>query len=419
MAQGDPPRPLDEEAAPTPSRRRFNAIEPPDRLRDIPSAILHQPEDTQNDIDMPPTTSKQRRRASSQGASLDQDVHLVEKITEHHDEGEALAGTAEGEESVLYLAYGSNLASKTFLGMRKIKPLSQIPVLVPELRLTFDLPGIPYVEPCFAGTDFRNPDAPEEQDSESSNDESSDLDGEFLSEKAPLMVETRELRACSRTRQWNKPLVGVVYEVTLADYAKIIATEGGGRGYRDIVIDCHPFSDGYKSTDPVPNHPNTPSFKAHTLLSPAADDARKQREALQNGHKPAALSPYPGASLFDLGPHMRPDPNYAQPSARYLNLLVTGAGEHDLPVSYQKYLSEVHTYRITTIRQKIGKVIFLLLWGPVVLSLLGLSKRCAGPDGRSPPWLVSLSNLVFAGLWNSYDLFFRRVFGDGERTLDS
>lgn len=402
------PRVADQDA--DPARRRFNAMEPLNRLRDLPPAVF--PQTANLDSDIPPTT-KQRRRASSLGASLDQDAHLSEKVAVHHEEGEALAGTSEGEESVLYLAYGSNLASKTFLGMRGIKPLSQLAVLVPELRLTFDLPGIPYAEPCFAGTQFRDPDSLEEAD-----DSASDMDGEYLSEKAPLVSKMREVRTCSRTRRWNKPLVGVVYEVTLADYAKIIATEGGGRGYQDIVVDCHAFSDDYKSTNPVPNHPDTPPFKAHTLLSPAAIDARLQREADQSGRALVTPASCSGPSLFDFSPHMRPDPNYAQPSARYLNLLVTGAGEHDLPVSYQNYLSEVHSYQITTFRQKCGKVLFLALWAPFILSLLGLSRMCAGPDGRSPPWLVFLSNLIMAAVWISYDYFFKRVFGDGERTLD-
>ena len=37
-------------------------------------------------------------------------------------------------------------------------------VFVPELRLTFDLPGIPYAEPCFAGTQYRDPSTPPAHD---------------------------------------------------------------------------------------------------------------------------------------------------------------------------------------------------------------------------------------------------------------
>ncbi|KAJ5676065.1 hypothetical protein N7462_008962 [Penicillium macrosclerotiorum] len=367
-----------------------------------------------------PTTTSDRRRASIIASSLDQDAHLSEKVAEQQESGADLTGTAAEEETVLYLAYGSNLASKTFCGMRGIKPLSQIPVLVPELRLTFDLPGIPYAEPCFAGTQFRDPSSADTEDTESEDDFSVVTDRDFMSEKVPLMTETRELRGFEDNRNsWHKPLVGVVYEVTLADYAKIIATEGGGGGYRDIVIDCYAFANGYKSTDPVPNHPTTAAFKAHTLLSPAADDARKKSETPQRNDTSVAHTSCHNSSLFgDISPHTRPDPNYAQPSARYLNLLVTGASEHDLPVSYQTYLSNIHSYQITTFRQKIGKFTFLVMWGPLMLSLLGLSRKCAGPDGRSPPWLITYSNMIMVAVWASYDYFFKPVFGDGERTLE-
>lgn len=396
-----PPQTNDEGAA-SPARHRFSAIEPLDRLQStVPAIFAHPPNP---DARVLPTTSADRRRASSIGVSLDQDEQLSEKISEQQEHGTSVSETAARGQSVLYLAYGSNMASGTFLGRRGIKPLSQIPVLVPELRLTFDLPGIPYAEPCFAATKVRQPLA------EHDDDETESTDGELLSEKAPLLEIEQSHSSDYHEHQWHKPLIGVVYEVTLADYAKIIATEGGGRGYLDVVVDCYPFAEDYKPTDPVPHHPQTNAFKAHTLLSPGADDTRKGSSI--------ATHIRPPRPIFDVGQHMRPDPEYAQPSARYLNLIVTGAGEHGLPVSYREYLSQIRTYKITTTRQKIGKVIFLVLWGPWVLLLLLLSRWCAGPDGRSPSWLTALANLLFVALWTSYDCLFKVPFGDGERTLE-
>lgn len=400
------------------SEALFSAMDPLTRLRGLLPTVF--PSSATADDHHLPTTSSKRRRASIVASSLDQDERLSEKVTEQQESGTAIADTAAKEETVLYLAYGSNLAEKTFRGMRKIKPLSQVRVLVPELRLTFDLRGVPYAEPCFAGTHYRDPDTENDLNDEVADDVSVISEGEFLSEKSPLMTETRDANESDYHKsRWHKPLIGVVYEVTLADYAKIIATEGGGRGYRDVVVDCHTFAEGYNSRDPVPNHPATPAFKAHTLLSPAADDARRRTHAMKSGQP---VLPQPSASktlCFGIkGPHMRPDPDYAQPSARYLNLLVTGAAEHDLPVSYQQYLSQIRTYHTTTIRQKIGKGIFLAVWGPIVLSMLALSKPFAGPDGRSPPWLATLVNCVFELMWNSYDFFFKKAFGDGERTLE-
>ncbi|CAG8890568.1 unnamed protein product [Penicillium egyptiacum] len=402
------------------SRFRFNATQPLDRLQGLLPAALAKPGKVELETNTIPRTNVARRRASSVAASLEQDETLPEKISEQQEHGIGVSETVARDKTVLYLAYGSNLASKTFRGVRGIRPLSQICVLVPELRLTFDLPGIPYAEPCFAGTQYRDIPAPADDQTALQDEETDVSDAEYLylSEKAALIGRTRQVEVVSGCdkRQWHKPLVGVVYEVTLADYAKIIATEGGGRGYRDCVIDCHPFHQSYDPTDPVPDYPTTPAFKARTLLSPAADDARFKSQS----HK--------GDALLASGPqlswwhtvclHFRPDPTYAQPSARYLGLIKTGAAEHDLPVSYREYLAQIKTYHITTTRQKIGKVIFLVLWAPLLILTIALSRIFAGPDGRMPLWLVVVTNIVFSSVWSSYDCFFAPVFGDGERTLD-
>ncbi|KAJ6093342.1 hypothetical protein N7486_008631 [Penicillium sp. IBT 16267x] len=417
----DPTTHANDEETASPSQRRFSAVEPLDRLQATLPAVP--PQAAKFDIRSIPTTPAERCRASNIDVSPDQDVGLSEKIAVLEDKGKGLPQTY-AEETVLYLAYGSNLAAKTFLGMRGIRPISKIRVLVPDLRLTFDLPGVPYAEPCFAGTQYRDPDLVSEPDSESdvniTDDEKLLTESEFISEKASLLARTREIPGTdSHERRWHKPLVGVVYEVTLQDYAKIIATEGGGRGYRDAVVDCYPFAEDYKSSNPVPDHPSTQGFKTHTLLSPAADDARKRVYAAKGIEPTPASGSCPTFSIFgDIQPHMRPDPEYAQPSARYLGLLITGSEEHDLPVSYREYLSNIHSYHVTTSRQKIGRVVFLAMWGPPLLLILKLSRVFAGPDGRSPLWLASAANLLLSGMWYSYDYVFKTVFGDGERTID-
>ncbi|KAF1971387.1 hypothetical protein BU23DRAFT_555920 [Bimuria novae-zelandiae CBS 107.79] len=253
--------------------------------------------------------------------------------------------------TVLYLAYGSNLCNEIFRGKRGIKPLSQINVVVPSLRLTFDLPGVPYLEPCFGNTAMRDP----VEDADYHKD------------------------------RWKKGLVGCVYEVTPSDYAHIIATEGGGAGYQDIPVDCYPLPDG----DTVPEKPTTQRFVARTLFAPAAEA------------------------------HARPDPSYAQPSARYLNLITTGAAELSLPREYQKYLNDIRTYTITTKRQQIGKTAFAAIWWPLLQMLFTLNAQFQDDRGRSPPWLAQLAKLLFVGMWGSYDAAFKQAFGDGERTEGS
>ncbi|KAJ5542872.1 hypothetical protein N7461_008875 [Penicillium sp. DV-2018c] len=415
---------IDEQA---PTRSWFSATQSLDRLRGyFPGFLAKPPNQDELDTTPIPETNVRRRRASFFTASLDQDETLQEKISSQQEHGIAVSETVAKEETVLYLAYGSNLASKTFRGVRGIKPISQICVFVPELRLTFDLPGIPYAEPCFAGTRYKEIDVDGSLSPESTphtDEDESDASGvDYLSEKAALIHRTREATADPQLendkRRWHKPLVGVVYEVTLADYAKIIATEGGGRGYRDGIIDCHPFPENYDPSAPVPDYPSTPAFKAHTLLSPAADEARL-RSLSRKGSALSLSSNAPKLSWWrTFCMHFRPDPEYAQPSARYLGLIKTGAAEHNLPESYRDYLAQIRTFRITTTRQKVGKVLFLVMWAPGILLTMALSRIFAGPDGRSPPLLVVMANVLFLGMWKSYDGFFVKVFGDGERTLD-
>ena len=285
-------------------------------------------------------------------------------------------GFQVNSQTVFYLAYGSNLCAETFQGKRSIRPISQVNVLVPELVLTFDLAALPYLEPCFANTRYRSQKSFKEDN-----------------EKASLLPPGLTGRDYHKTR-WRKGLVGVVYEVTREDFARIISSEGGGAGYHDILVDCYELPVG---EDIVPTYPNSQPFKAHTLLwpcvSPGSDAPRNVRRS-------------------------RPDPNYAQASRRYLKLLADGADEHHLPMEYRDYLRQLRPYMATTKGQKIGGVIFMMTWVPVTVCLFTLVKLLADKRGRSPTWLNFLLNVVFKASWASYDLVFKRVFGDGERTIE-
>lgn len=286
------------------------------------------------------------------------------------DTDKLIANVATGiekEKTVLYLAYGSNLCNETFRGVRGIQPLSQVNVLVPSLRLTFDLPGIPYSEPCFANTALRSPDA---KDNHSDEPHHTDY----------------------HKNRWHKGLVGVVYEVTLSDYAHIIATEGGGSSYHDILVDCYVLP----TSDTVPTTPSSKAFKAHTLFAPMLNEDGMTRSVDRNS---------------------RPDPSYAQPSARYLKLITDGAVECDLPAEYQDYLHDIRPYTITTRKQAMGKALFLAIWMPFIIFIFTLSRKLQDDKGRAPKWFAAMTAMVFKGMWVSYDGVFKGVFGDGERTI--
>ena len=275
---------------------------------------------------------------------------------------------APESKTLFYLAYGSNMCAKTFQGVRGIRPISQTNVVVPDLILTFDLPGLPYVEPCFANSKFRA-----EPTTGSNDDEKASLLDNAISE-----VDYYKNR-------WKKGLVGVVYEITFAEYARIMATEGGGASYQDIVIDCYTLAE---HSDIVPAQPTSKPFKSHTLC--ILRDGRRIR---------------------------RKDPSYAQASARYLKLITDGALEHSLPLEYRDYLHQIRSYTVTTTRQRIGRAISIGLWLPVIRTVFGLNSLLMDKKGRSPPWYRAFIRGVFNSVWITYDYVFKPLFGDGERTI--
>ena len=277
-------------------------------------------------------------------------------------------------DTVLYLAYGSNLCARTFQGSRGIRPLSQINVVVPELVMTFDLAGLPYIEPCFANTKYRHPSPPPPS----------------TSEKSPLLPQKKPRYHKDR---WKKGLVGVVYEVTKEDYAHLIATEGGGASYQDVLVDCYELP---QNEETVPEFPTSPPFRAHTLYSPILP---------------------PGEPPEKAGRFSRPDPAYAQASARYLKLITDGADEHALPGEYKDYLHQLRPYTMTTQKQKLGGWIFSMIWLPIIAAMFRLNGVFGDEDGKAPAWLVALTGMVFRGMWISYDKVLFRLFGDGERTI--
>jgi hypothetical protein len=304
------------------------------------------------------------------------------------------------KDTVLYLAYGSNLCHETFQGRRGIKPLAAINVAVPSLRLTFDLPGMPYIEPCFANTGPRDPSKePSDYNSSSTTPRMTTI----LSEKSPLIHNQAQEHAPYHKDAWHKPLIGIVYELTPQDFAHVIATEGGGSSYQDILIPCHALSSN--PNDVVPWHPTTPAFNAHTLYAPP--------------HNP----PPPGSPLppgeKEGGRFSRPDPSYAQPSARYLKLITDGAAEHELPYEYQTFLATIRPYTPSTQKQRLGAFIFTSIWSPIIAFVFAANGFFGDKDtGRSPTWLVRLLGAVFASVWASYDGWFLGIFGDGERTVE-
>ncbi|KAK3362317.1 hypothetical protein B0T25DRAFT_3371 [Lasiosphaeria hispida] len=333
--------------------------------------------------------------------------------------------------TILYLAYGSNLCAETFLGRRGIRPLSAVSVTAPSLRLIFDLPGLPYAEPCFANTALRKIPGKLPLDPPKFPPEIPDLpphDPPFTTPPHPSTDDTHFSRDAAGDPVWNGGLIGVVYEVTPEDFAKIMATEGGGASYHEILVPCLALP----PTVGIPEKPSVPElpkpFVARTLCAPRlpdlpdnGDKESRARDGDDGGDNPPddddpELPPPPPWFRKLLLPVRRPDPEYAQPSARYLKLLADGAREHDLPGDYQAYLEALQPYILTTRLQFIGRIIFLLFWAPSFLLVLSAGRLLADGKGRVPPWLAAAMTILFNVVWISYDVVAKPIFGEGERT---
>ncbi|EFW99790.1 gliotoxin biosynthesis protein [Grosmannia clavigera kw1407] len=336
--------------------------------------------------------------------------------------------------TVLYLAYGSNMAAATFEGQRGIRPLSCVSVAAPSLQLTFDLPGLPYREPCFANTAIRRrlpkiPDKPKLPPVPVPVPPNPGLPNPPTS----AVVDTNS----QGDRVWNGGLYGVVYEVSRADYAHIIATEGGGVSYQDLLVPCLELPPSFTIPEkPLLPRPPRP-FLAHTLWAPQLpgggdDEEDGDDDDDDDGKLPAWLSRrwrLLRIRLLRLAVgHARPDPNYAQPSPRYLALLVDGARQHDLPLAYQDWLVSLTPYRVTTCRQRLAAALLLLAGLPFLLLMgtLTLLRRCrrtppssGDTDGQLPLWLRVAVGLFTRALWWMYDHVMKPVFGDGERSEKS
>jgi hypothetical protein len=319
---------------------------------------------------------------------------------DHGNDGGRQYGDRPASGTVLYLAYGSNLCAETFLGVRGIKPISQVNVSVPTLRLTFDLPGIPYGEPCFANVDWRkipkNPKVPPVPK---------------LPPTPPIDIPNPPVESRHSAKPyapwdgWNGELIGVVYEVTKEDYSHIIQTEGGGASYKEIAVPCIPLPAkiGIPEKGPLPDLPRP--FSARTLFAPYLPTSELPKDPRERKWWYKFITP----------PH-RPSQDYAQASARYLKLIRDGAREHELPTEYQQYLQSLEAYTITTWRQKLGNLLFISFLLPLVMALFTIGRLFADKDGNLPPVLMVATTAFFNISWRIYDMIMKPVFGDGERT---
>lgn len=423
-------------SAPPPSSACVRAVL--QRISDLDSRSPVPTQDYPPISSIPRTSPERLQRATPKQCP---DEHIPTSSPEAND---YLYDHTASTPTVLYLAYGSNLSAQIFLGKRGIRPISTVNVLAPSLRLTFDLPGYPYEDPCFANTAPRKvPKVPKVPDHPTlppgldppqylfppSRSPSGGLIGDRVGQGLAGSNNVPTSNAYGDP-VWDRGLVGVVYEVTPEDYATIVRTEGGGTLYQNVLCPCIPIPQnvGVPEKPPFPELPRP--FLAHTLYAPRIPTKPGDGDGNEAGN--GDDDDGDGDDGDDKGPldklkdwwrekllqPLRPDPEYAQPSARYLGLIVEGAAEHGLPDDYQNWLARLQPYTITTRRQAIGQFLFLGVMKPLISIFLALSSWLADDRGKIPAWFALIMETVIHLVWVAYDRVFKPVFGDGERTED-
>jgi hypothetical protein len=100
------------------------------------------------------------------------------------------------------------------------------------------------------------------------------------------------------------------------------------------------------------------------------------------------------------------------PSARYMSLVRNGAVDHQFPDKYLKYLNDLPIYTISTWRTEVGRILFLLIWLPVVFFIFAMRSR--SNYGEVPKWLKKFQEWTFSSMWSMHDGYFSRIFGRGD-----
>lgn len=126
------------------------------------------------------------------------------------------SNTLVGNDHLWYFAYGSNMSAKKFTHDRGIVPLSSARVRLRGWKLAMLIPGLPYAEPAFSAIEKE----------------------ETLRDRSRLTVTE------SAQKQASVPdVVGIAYQITLSQYHHVVASEGGGTGYEEVVLRAEPVSD--------------------------------------------------------------------------------------------------------------------------------------------------------------------------------
>lgn len=85
-----------------------------------------------------------------------------------------------------------------------------------------------------------------------------------------------------------------------------------------------------------------------------------------------------------------------------------------MPEEYIAYLDSIPSYRITSFRQKVGRVVHIVGWMPGLLLFFRLVARLSSKTGTAPAPIRWVRGALFGTMWGLYDLAGKWIFGDGE-----
>ncbi|KAK5797224.1 hypothetical protein F5H01DRAFT_358879 [Linnemannia elongata] len=277
------------------------------------------------------------------------------------------------EETIWYLAYGSNMCPTILTDSRKITPLETKQVCVPDYWLSFDLGGIPFSEPCFASILKKEPERMREREYAEEVHAHCRFGQAFVWDDEAEGGEGGD-------GAYPMELHGVVYRITLRDWELIVHSEGGWGydvpiGYDMIHVPCIVYNTNEK-------------VSARVLLA-----------------RPKSIKPH------------------CQPSQRYKTLLTNGARHNNLHPHYQESLARIVPYTCQTpsaLRSKRMFRVFNLPLEWIFGKIIRLNQGREGKEDqiRPPFWMAWVFDKAcrFSG-W-THDWVFVPVVGVSGRCLD-
>lgn len=281
-------------------------------------------------------------------------------------------------------------------------------MLVEGLELTFDLPGMPYLEPRFANCRFaagRSDSISFEKDGEKWKEEKSNAEKSQERSVDPVVL----------NGPWTGKgaLIGVIYLVSPKDFARVIATEGGGSAYKLVAVEGRVLAPETRVQDD--KHYRSMSsmevtgevVRAYTLLAPAS-------RTRQTPGEPSSRY----LSLIKEGAEGKSESTFLDPTLTYDSFFSHYCihPESSLPATYQSYLASLTPYSPKSLRQKLGRVLIVSTWIPVIAVLVILGIVLADADGHFPAWINSSQETLSRAMWDNYDKVWLKRFGDGERS---